>query len=89
MSRFSEVVYNAESSTVEVGAGLIWDEVYRELEQYGVNVVGGRVSGVGVAGFTLGGGVFDGRVASMCLFRLTFPKAIHFSQINMDWLSIL
>jgi FAD/FMN-containing dehydrogenase len=35
---------------------LIWDEVYAALEPHGVNVVGGRVSGVGVGGFVLGGG---------------------------------
>ncbi|KAF7327044.1 FAD-binding PCMH-type domain-containing protein [Mycena kentingensis (nom. inval.)] len=56
MTRFSEVVYDAGSETVRVGAGLIWDDVYASLEPFGVNVVGGRVSGVGVAGFTLGGG---------------------------------
>lgn len=27
-----------------------------------MNVVGGRVSGIGVAGFTLGGGMFERRV---------------------------
>ncbi|KAI9458759.1 hypothetical protein HD554DRAFT_2207065 [Boletus coccyginus] len=56
MSRFSEVVYDAAAQTVTIGAGLIWDDVYAALEPHGVNVVGGRVSGVGVAGFTLGGG---------------------------------
>ncbi|KAF9017798.1 FAD-binding domain-containing protein [Hymenopellis radicata] len=56
MSRFSEVTYDAASQTVVVGAGLIWDDVYSALEPYNVNVVGGRVTGVGVAGFTLGGG---------------------------------
>ena len=56
MYRFSEVTYHPESNTADVGAGLIWDEVYEALEPYSVNVVGGRVSGVGVAGFTLGGG---------------------------------
>jgi FAD/FMN-containing dehydrogenase len=30
--------------------------VYEALDGTGLNVVGGRVSGVGVAGFTLGGG---------------------------------
>ena len=35
---------------------MIWDDVYTALEPYNVNVVGGRVTGVGVAGFTLGGG---------------------------------
>ncbi|KAI6140114.1 hypothetical protein BKA82DRAFT_16602 [Pisolithus tinctorius] len=56
MSRFSEIVYDPESRTVTVGAGVIWDDVYTALEPHGVNVVGGRVSGIGVAGFTLGGG---------------------------------
>ena len=58
MSRFNDVVYNADSNTADVGAGLVWDDVYAALEPYGVNVVGGRVSGVGMAGFTLGGGAF-------------------------------
>lgn len=35
---------------------MIWDDVYTVLEPHNVNIVGGRVSGVGVAGFTLGGG---------------------------------
>ena len=56
MSRFSQVHYNATTQTVDVGSGLLWDDVYAALEPLGVNVVGGRVSGVGVAGFTLGGG---------------------------------
>ena len=56
MYRFSEVKYNPDNQTAEVGSGLIWDEVYAALEPYAVNVVGGRVTGVGMAGFTLGGG---------------------------------
>ena len=56
LSRFNETKVNAASGTVEVGAGLIWDQVYAVLEPTGVNVVGGRVPGVGVAGLTLGGG---------------------------------
>ena len=36
-------------------SGRVWDTVYAALEPYGVSVVDGRVSGVGVAGFTLGG----------------------------------
>ena len=62
MSRFSEVVYDSTTQTVMIGAGLTWDEVYAALEPHGVNVVGGRVPGVGVAGFTLGGGMFERRV---------------------------
>ena len=56
MARFNQVTYRAETSTADIGTGLIWDEVYSALEPHGVSVAGGRVSGVGVAGFTLGGG---------------------------------
>ncbi|KAJ6488794.1 FAD dependent oxidoreductase [Mycena sanguinolenta] len=56
MTRFSGVAYDAGSQTATIGTGLIWDDVYEALEPHGVNVVGGRVTGVGVAGFTLGGG---------------------------------
>lgn len=57
MTRFNSVVYDASTSTAAIGAGLTWDKVYSALEQYDVNVVGGRVTGIGVAGFTLGGGL--------------------------------
>lgn len=59
MSRFSGVTYHSDSQTVDIGSGLIWDDVYAALEPYGVNVVGGRVTGVGVAGFILGGGRYN------------------------------
>ncbi|KAN0100246.1 hypothetical protein V8E55_000230 [Tylopilus felleus] len=56
MFRFSDLAYDDTTQTARIGAGLIWDEVYAALEPHGVNVAGGRVSGIGVAGFTLGGG---------------------------------
>ena len=56
MSRFNETNVNSTSGTVEVGPGLVWDEVYATLGPTGVSVVGGRVPGVGVSGLTLGGG---------------------------------
>jgi FAD/FMN-containing dehydrogenase len=56
LSRFNETKVNVASGTVEVGAGLTWGQVYRVLEPTGVNVVGGRGPGIGVAGLTLGGG---------------------------------
>jgi len=58
MTRFDEVTYNEASQTAVVGAGLVWDDVYKALAPHNVNVVGGRVTGIGVAGFTLGGGTF-------------------------------
>lgn len=51
-----QIKYTSSAQTATIGAGLIWDTVYEYLEPYGVNVVGGRVTGVGVAGFILGGG---------------------------------
>ena len=56
MSRFNDTKVNPDDGTVEVGAGLTWDQVYEALGPTGVNVVGGRIPGVGVAGLTLGGG---------------------------------
>jgi len=42
---------------VTVGMGLKWNEVYEYLNPRNVTVAGGRVTGVGVGGFTLGGGL--------------------------------
>ena len=57
MRRFKDIKVAVGGATVEVGAGLTWDYVYAALEPHGINVVGARVPGVGVAGLTLGGGV--------------------------------
>lgn len=51
-----QITYDANSQTATIGAGLVWDQVYSTLEPQGVNVLGGRVTGVSVAGFILGGG---------------------------------
>ncbi|KAJ7452893.1 FAD-binding domain-containing protein [Mycena latifolia] len=59
MSRFSSVTYHAATQTVDIGTGIVWDDVYAALAPFGVNIVGGRVSGVGIAGFTLGGAAFE------------------------------
>ncbi|KAH9929832.1 FAD-binding domain-containing protein [Fomitopsis serialis] len=56
MSRFNEVSYDADTGIAKIGAGNVWDNVYAGLQPFNVGVVGGRVSGIGVAGFTLGGG---------------------------------
>ena len=56
MTRFNETKVDYASGTVVIGAGLTWDQVYDALEPTGVNVVGGRVPGVGVGGLALGGG---------------------------------
>lgn len=59
MSRFDDIVIHEDSETVEIGAGLTWTDVYAYLIPRGINVVGSRLNGVGVAGYTLGGGKFN------------------------------
>ncbi|THH28905.1 hypothetical protein EUX98_g5277 [Antrodiella citrinella] len=56
MTRFNQIKYNPRERLVEVGAGLVWDDVYAALNPLGANVVGGRATGLGVAGLSLGGG---------------------------------
>ena len=63
MTRFSNVTLSDDTKTVDVGAGVVWDDVYDALDGTGVNVVGGRVSGVGAAGFLLGGGKHSYRLS--------------------------
>ena len=47
MTRFNQVTLSSTQATVDIGTGLIWDDVYSALEDTGVNIVGGRVPGVG------------------------------------------
>ena len=58
MSNFTTLNWNREQETIDIGAGLRWDHVYDYLNPQGYTVVGGRVRGVGVAGFILGGGMY-------------------------------
>ncbi|KAI2610568.1 hypothetical protein GGR54DRAFT_651721 [Hypoxylon sp. NC1633] len=46
-----------DTSTISVGVGATWDDVYAKLDPLGLSVNGGRSAGVGVGGLTLGGGV--------------------------------
>ena len=43
--KFSQVTYDAASSTAVIGTGLVWDTVYEQLQDHGVVVLGGRVTG--------------------------------------------
>ncbi|KAH9037371.1 FAD-binding domain-containing protein [Lactarius deliciosus] len=56
LTRFDDIVIDEDSETVEIGAGLTWTDVYASIVPKGINVVGGRINGVGVPGLTLGGG---------------------------------
>jgi len=87
MTRFNQVNLNKTTRLVEVGAGLLWDDVYQALDGTGLNVVGGRVSGVGVAGFTLGGGAWAS-LGRFLVDKLARKKAIRGCRTSMDLLLI-
>ncbi|KAK4164091.1 bifunctional solanapyrone synthase [Cladorrhinum sp. PSN259] len=56
LAGFDQIILSPDKKTVEVGFGLAWKDIFNELVPQGLNVVGGRVIGPGVGGFTLGGG---------------------------------
>jgi len=57
MTHLQERSLNADKSTVSIGSGLRWADVYNFLQPYGLVVVGGRAGQIGVPGLFLGGGL--------------------------------
>ncbi|KAH6627469.1 hypothetical protein F5144DRAFT_621651 [Chaetomium tenue] len=56
LKRLNQVDLSEDKKIVTLGFGQGWADVYDALDGTGVSVVGGRVPGPGVGGFTLGGG---------------------------------
>jgi len=55
MSRFNKISLDEQNGRLIVGAGCVFDEVYRVIRPKGCNIVGGGGS-VGINGWILGGG---------------------------------
>lgn len=55
LSKMKKVELLRDNSTVAIGPGARWIDVYKYLDPLGYAVPGGRVSDVGVAGLTTGG----------------------------------
>ncbi|KAL4878318.1 hypothetical protein BJY04DRAFT_114143 [Aspergillus karnatakaensis] len=57
--RLDQVIYNPTDKTAIVGPGLDWEEAQQALDNLnsGRTIVGGRMGGVGVGGYMLGGGL--------------------------------
>lgn len=49
--------YHPDKKVASIQPGSNWGQAFEALSDYGVTVVGGRASVVGVGGFTTGGGV--------------------------------
>ncbi|KAL2820550.1 hypothetical protein BDW59DRAFT_150682 [Aspergillus cavernicola] len=57
LSALNSTVVSDDRTTVSVGVGATWGDVYTYLEPLGLAVAGGRAAQVGVGGLTLGGGI--------------------------------
>ncbi|KAI2627109.1 FAD-binding domain-containing protein [Hypomontagnella submonticulosa] len=62
------VVPSSDRSSVAIGPGNTWREVYTALENFNLTMVGGRAATVGVSGLLLGGGIsfFSGEHGWAC-----------------------
>ena len=81
MSNFNRLQHNEDTATVDIGAGLRWDNVYDLLNPKGYTVVGGRVRGVGVAGFILGGGAF------LFLSASNSKVELNLDHVGLSWIT--
>jgi hypothetical protein len=68
LSQLNQVTPSRDLSTVTVGPGNRWADVYSKLDALGIAIGGGRSASVGVGGLTLGGGVsfFSPRYGFVC-----------------------
>ena len=68
LRNLNEIIVSEDKTQVSVGSGLVWSQIYMELDALNVSVIGGRVSSIGVGGLTLGGGIsfFSGRYGWAC-----------------------
>lgn len=55
LANLNQLTLSADQTKVSVGPGNTWVDVYNYLGTYNLSVIGGRVSGIGVGGLTLGG----------------------------------
>jgi len=55
--KMNEITVSADKSSVTIGPGNTWAQVYKTLEDKNVVVAGGRYPSVGVGGLIMGGGI--------------------------------
>ncbi|KAL9064571.1 MAG: hypothetical protein Q9161_008793 [Pseudevernia consocians] len=68
LANLNQIRVSQDRTLTHVGTGNRWVDVYRQLDQQQLSVIGGRVAGIGVGGLTLGGGIsfFSGRHGLAC-----------------------
>ena len=70
LSALDEITLSPDRSSVAIGPGQRWRNVYGALQPQNLSVSGGRAGGVGVGGLTLGGQPF------FLSFRFTAPAVL-------------
>ena len=57
LTRMNVIEVSEDRKTANIGPGLVLHQVYSTLERHNLSNIGGRVADVGVAGYTIGGGL--------------------------------
>jgi FAD/FMN-containing dehydrogenase len=57
LAEMKEIAVDVHRATATAGGGVIWGELNEAASAHGLAVTGGAVSGTGIAGYTLGGGL--------------------------------
>jgi FAD/FMN-containing dehydrogenase len=55
LGALDSITLSKDQTVASAGAGNVWVDVYNYLEPYGLSVIGGRVSTIGLGGLTTGG----------------------------------
>lgn len=55
LGALNSITLSKDQTIASAGAGNVWVDVYDYLEPYGLSVIGGRVSTIGLGGLTTGG----------------------------------
>lgn len=56
LNNLTDIKISSDNTTVEVGGGITWIDVYAALSEYGLYCIGGRLKTIGVPGLELIGG---------------------------------
>jgi FAD/FMN-containing dehydrogenase len=57
LAELKEIVVDPEAATARAGGGVTWGELNAAAGEHGLAVTGGLISGTGIGGYTLGGGL--------------------------------
>lgn len=94
LSHLDAITLSDDRSIISVGPGATWGDVYSILDPLNLTVAGGRESGVGVGGLTVGGGMsfLSPRAGFTCDTVVNFQVALangsivdSKNDVDLDW----